>query len=212
MKGKTYCGVVVQWELFWPLKHIKNVGLWVSLRKTNSILSVLIIYKLKHFENYLKIVCTFKMMNPGFCVYYSEMHIRNTENLTYVYVTLTYRYQPESHSVKYTGKHIYPKRGLQYIVHVQTGIEQRCRIRATLWRTSLLCLCTGLWCSSLNRACMWLAWVTLWRRTYHFNRNLGILIFTHKARGREGQVWWGELGKKLQVVLIRARLDVDTLT
>lgn len=30
------------------------------------------------YGNSLKIVCTFKMMNTEFCVYYSEMHIRNT--------------------------------------------------------------------------------------------------------------------------------------
>lgn len=34
--------------------------------------------QMETFGNYLKIVCTFKIMNTGFCVYYSEMHIRNT--------------------------------------------------------------------------------------------------------------------------------------
>ncbi len=34
--------------------------------------------QMETFENYLKIVCTFKMMNTGFCVYYSEIQIRNT--------------------------------------------------------------------------------------------------------------------------------------
>lgn len=55
------------------------------------------------------------------------------------------------------------------------------QIRAALWRTCLLCMCAGLWCSSLNWACRRLVWVTHWRTTYHFNSDLGLVIFTHQA-------------------------------